>query len=543
MRLFRKKNSEAKKNMPVSEGALPIEDARRKVKPVDYEFAPDDPFLDYLVDSHGVVRLDELDMESPALEFLKNIGVKVSVPLVTQGELIGLINLGPRMSEQDYSREDIRLLNSLAVQAAPAMRLAQLARQQQTEARERERMEQELRVARIIQETLLPKELPKIENWQIEATWQPAREVSGDFYDFIQFPDGKLGIVSGDATGKGVPAALVMATTRSVIRAAAERIIRPGLVLERANNILCPDMPKNMFVTCLYVLLDPISGEMVFANAGHNLPQKCTQEGSVELRARGMPLGLIPEMTFEEREAILQPGENLVMYSDGLVEAHNQRGDMFGFDRLRALISKNRSCSQLIHILMDDLENFTGPAWEREDDVNIVTLHRLNIVESLVKLTELPEDALILAEFSISSSPGNERFAMDKVVEIIQGFNFPKHKIERLKTAIAEATLNAIEHGNQYHPDIPATIKVVKTADDFRIFITDMGGGKVIPVETHPDLEAKLDGSQSPRGWGLFLIKSMADEVNFHSDDTRHTIELIFLMKDRKVSWHEDRAF
>ena len=134
--------------------AKAVQPPRTRVKPVDYDFAPDDPFLQYLVQSPGVVQVEKLDMESPALEFLKNVGVKVSVPLVSQGELIGLLNLGPRLSQQDYSSDDLRLLNTLATQAAPSLRVAQLARQQEIEARTRERMENELRVARVIQQTL-----------------------------------------------------------------------------------------------------------------------------------------------------------------------------------------------------------------------------------------------------------------------------------------------------------------------------------------------------------------------------------------------------
>src|SRR5512138_13392 len=224
---------------------------------VEFDIAPNDPLLAYLLSVSSVVEIDKLHLESPILRQLKEAGVKVVVPLISQGELIGLLNLGPRRSEQEYSADDRRLLNTLAAQAAPALRVAQLARQQQAEARERERIAQELRVARVIQQTLLPKEIPAIPGWQIAAHWQPARAVSGDFYDFINFPDGQFGIIVGDVTDKGVPAALVMATTRSILRTAAERLVTPGAVLEQANNNLCPDIPPNMFVTCLYALLDP----------------------------------------------------------------------------------------------------------------------------------------------------------------------------------------------------------------------------------------------------------------------------------------------
>ena len=187
------------------------------------------------------------------------------MPLLSQGELIGLLNLGPRLSEQDYSADDRRLLNNLAGQAAPAVRVAQLARQQQAEAQERERIDQELKVARVIQQTLLPQGVPEIEGWELRAFYQPAREVGGDFYDFLDLGDGKLGLVVGDVTDKGVPAALVMATTRAILRAAAERLESPSAVLQRVNEMLHPDIPEKMFVTCLYAVLDHDTGRLRYA--------------------------------------------------------------------------------------------------------------------------------------------------------------------------------------------------------------------------------------------------------------------------------------
>lgn len=530
MNIFHWKNR-SKKNQSAPDLVHGLEgetNTHKLVKPVEYEFAPHDPFLHHLVNASGVVSLDNLELDSPALEFLRNVGVKVCVPLVSQGELIGLLNLGPRLSEQAYSRDDFRLLNALATQAAPALRVAQLAQQQQIEARERERMEQELRVARIIQETLLPKELPQIENWYISAYWKPAREVSGDFYDFIAFPDGRLGIVIGDVSGKGVPAALVMATTRSILHGAAERLISPSAVLERANDLLNPDIPPNMFVTCLYILLDPERGEITYANAGHNLPQKCTWQTTSELRATGMPLGLLPNMTYEEKHARLFPGESLVLYSDGLVEAHNQQGEMFGFPRLRQIITENSQCGDLTRLLIENLNHFTGSDWEQEDDVTLVNVKYLETNPPALDMDSLVDGAIRLAEFSLPSEPGNERWAMNRVAEIVLGADFPVERIESLKTAVAESTLNAIEHGNHYQPELPVTMQVIKIQDEFRIYITDQGGNVPIPEHTEPDLEAKLAGLQSPRGWGLFLIQKTVDEMKIHVDSTHHTLELVF---------------
>src|SRR5690606_2046177 len=213
-----------------------------------FDIAPDDPLLIYLASAANAVDIDALQLDSPALEALRAAGVKLVVPLVSQGELIGLLSLGPRLSGQEFSSDDLRLLNNLAAQAAPAVRVAQLVRERQVEAREHERIAQELRVAQLIQQQFLPRELPELPGWHMSAHYQPAREVGGDFYDFIHLPSGEVGVVVGDVTDKGVPAALVMASTRSLLRTEALRGTSPGQLLGRVNDLLCPDIPERMFV-------------------------------------------------------------------------------------------------------------------------------------------------------------------------------------------------------------------------------------------------------------------------------------------------------
>jgi PAS domain S-box-containing protein len=470
----------------------------------EIEIAPDDLILAYLATVSGVVEVELLDLDSQALRAMKSADIELVVPLVSQGELIGLLSLGPRLSQQEYSADDRKLLSDLSTQTAPAVRVARLVRQQQEaetryrtlveqtpaityvqeplessnpkavtyvspqyetilgyppeskiideehwnrivhpedrervlaeeartdqtgepfnveyrviagdsrvvwvrdeatlvrdeegqplywlgvqydvteqkrEAQERERIEQELRIARLIQQTLLPKTLPKLSGYDIAAYYQPAREVGGDFYDTFELEDGRLGLVVGDVTDKGIPAALVMATTRTMLRVSAQRLFPPGEVLKRANEELVADIPPNMFITCLYAILDPESGRLIYANAGHDPPYLRHHGSSVEeLRARGMPLGLMPGMEYEEKEITLKRGESGLFYSDGLVEAHDPHHEMFGFPRLQRLVGTHRSGeSSLIDFLLSELINFTGEDWEQEDDITLVTLER-----------------------------------------------------------------------------------------------------------------------------------------------------------------------
>ncbi|MBI5565023.1 MAG: SpoIIE family protein phosphatase [Chloroflexi bacterium] len=494
------------------------------------DIAPSDPLVAYFRSSPGVVEIDKLRLDSPALNRLRESGARLVVPLVAQGELIGLLNLGPRLSEQDYTSDDRVLLNNLATQASPAVRVAQLVREQQLEAQQRERLEQELRVARLIQQTLLPKELPTLKGWQVATYYQPARAVGGDFYDFVDLPDGRLALVIGDVTDKGVPAALVMASTRAILRAGAQRFTSPGAILEYANDLLCPDIPPNMFVTCLYAVLDPNTGRLQFANAGHDLPYRKSAAGVEELRATGMPLGLMPGMHYDEREIMLKPDDTVLFYTDGLVEAHNPQREMFGFPHLKTLLEDHPGGLATINYLLDQLAAFTGPDWEQEDDATLVVLQRASPpapspdVELLVGRGG--EAWRVLDQFSIPSEPGNERAAMQRVVDVVQPLNLPDARLNRLKTAVAEATMNAIEHGNHNQPDLTVDIQVLTNDSDLIVQITDRGSVPV-PEPIAPDLEAKLAGQQSPRGWGLFLIEKMVDEMHVSGDAHHHTLELV----------------
>jgi serine phosphatase RsbU (regulator of sigma subunit) len=344
--------------------------------PDDFDLAAHDPLRAFLLSQAGAVDITRLELASPALAALKAAGVVLVVPLVSSGELIGLLNLGPRLSERGYSGDDRRLLAALAGYAAPAMRVGQLVRQQQAEARDRERIEQELKVAQLIQQQFLPKTVPDLPSWHVAAFYRPARTVGGDFYDFIPLPDGRLMVVIGDVTDKGVPAALVMASTHALLRGAAPRLISPGEVLAHVNDLLCADIPAHMFVTCLALVLNPVTGLLEFANAGHDVPYVRTGDGVAELRARGMPLGLMPGMEYEEKTFQLRPGDSVLLHSDGLAEAHSPDREMFGFPRVCALVGRSAPGEALIDACLAELAAFTGPGHEQEDDITLVTLER-----------------------------------------------------------------------------------------------------------------------------------------------------------------------
>jgi serine phosphatase RsbU (regulator of sigma subunit)/predicted ester cyclase len=295
-----------------------------------------------------------------------------------RGEWMGLVPTGKEFKALHMLIHRI-VAGKIAEEWSQGSGLAELAQQRLEQERiERERIEQELRVARSIQHASLPKEVPTPEGWQISPFYQPAREVGGDFYDFHLLSEGRLGVVVGDATGKGVPAALVMSTTCGMLQLAARALSSssPGEVLAQVNETLVARIPSNMFVTCFYAILDPKCCTLRYANAGHDPPYlRRSNDDADELRARGMPLGLMTGMEYEEGEITLEEVHGVLLYSDGLVEAHDPKGEMFGFPRLRKLVAEHApEEGSLEEALLEELYSFTGESWEQEDDITLLTL-------------------------------------------------------------------------------------------------------------------------------------------------------------------------
>jgi serine phosphatase RsbU (regulator of sigma subunit) len=367
-------------------------DEESQARVTGLRFSVDDPVLaPNLADSERIICAEGCDQsELLALGQVLEMAEYVAFPLGGKPQQpIGLLIAGNTANSAAYhpqiqtDSEFVIGLANLVSQVATAIRMRReiqaRERRLKQEAHARERIEQELYVARRIQQASLPKEVPELEGWGISPLYQPAREVGGDFYDFHLLSESKLGLVVGDATGKGVPAALVMATTCGMLQVAAQasESSSPEEVLERVNETLLARIPSNMFVTCFYAILDPKRASLTYANAGHDLPYLRRRGGDCEeLRATGMPLGLMSGMRYEEKEIVLDAGDSALFYSDGLVEAHDPKGEMFGFPRLRELLSQRDEERSLVDFMLEELYSFTGEGWEQEDDITLVALMR-----------------------------------------------------------------------------------------------------------------------------------------------------------------------
>jgi serine phosphatase RsbU (regulator of sigma subunit) len=300
------------------------------------------------------------------------------VPLVFQNEVTGLISLGEKKSGKFYNREDIDFLHTLARQGAVAIENAKLF----AENIQKSRMEEELRIAQNIQLSMLPDKAPTIEGFSIAARSIPAREVGGDFYDFIEITENgakRLGIVVGDVSGKAVSGALVMAASRSIFRVLTETQESVEEVMNRGNRRLHQDVKKGMFVALLYAVLDPKEKMLTFSNAGQVQPILCSSEKPkteyIDSEGDRFPLGIIEDCHYQETHVSLKQGDILVFYTDGMVEAVNDKGELYGFERFLTSIEEGRKLGahELLEKLVKDVFLYAGKV-EQHDDLTAVVV-------------------------------------------------------------------------------------------------------------------------------------------------------------------------
>jgi sigma-B regulation protein RsbU (phosphoserine phosphatase) len=295
------------------------------------------------------------------------------VPLQFKGATIGVIYVDNRLQAGIFMPADLELLTAIAASAAIAIENARLYRL----AVDKGRIERELQVAREVQASLLPRHTPQIEGWEFAAFWQPAREVAGDFYDFI--PGDRLGVVIADVSDKGMPAALFMALSRSIVRASVAHIHQPAEGISQANRLICADAMNGMFVTLFYAQLDPATGELVYVNAGHNPPLLLRAESGelIELLRTGMVLGILESVPYDQRSVTLNAGDLILFYTDGVTDALDTQGNEFGLDHLRRMLLDHRgtSATELAATLDRTLAEFGGAV--RYDDITVVIAKRL----------------------------------------------------------------------------------------------------------------------------------------------------------------------
>jgi serine phosphatase RsbU (regulator of sigma subunit) len=312
--------------------------------------------------------------ESCAADFAR-LNASLIVPLVYQDQVIGSLNLGEKKSGKAYNREDIELLRTIASQGSVAIENARLFQ----ENLEKQRMEEELNIARDLQMSMLPSVCPQIKGFTIAATSIPAREVGGDFYDFIEMGEDKLGLVVGDVTGKSVSGALVMSASRSVFRMLSEEQLTVGEIMIRANLRTKKDIKKGMFVALLYAVLNSKDRVLSFCSAGQTHPMYFSSETGrtnlLETKGDNFPLGILEESDYQETQIALKPGDRVIFYTDGIVEAMNEKQEIFGFERLLDVLQSAGpiSADELLRDILNQVKLFTGNA-PQHDDLTLIVI-------------------------------------------------------------------------------------------------------------------------------------------------------------------------
>ena len=466
---------------------------------------------------HEVLLNPAYETERPALErTLAHLQADLVLPMLYKDEVRGVLSLGRKKSGKLFTPEDFDLLRTMLSQSAIALENARLFRDNLAKGR----MEEELKIAHDIQMGMLPERPPSRPGVEIAARTIPAREVGGDFYDFIEMPE-RLGLLIGDVSGKGVSAGLLMAGARSTYRVLLDGQPTVSDVMNSANQRLQRDIRKGSFIALSYAVLDPKSRTLILSNAGQTDPVLVAPGGPpryLETDGDRFPLGIVADCRYEETRVELPEGSAVVFYTDGAVEAMNAGQELYGFDRLLASIDAHRDLAPnaLLERLLADIGAFVDGT-EQHDDITII----------VARVGE-PMSAQKKFELHVPSTIGAEKMAMEFAANVARSMAFPPERVEDLKTAVAEACLNAIEHGNKSDAATRVGIRLTVDADRLQIAVQDRGSGPA-GVRT-PDIESRMAGEVPARGWGIFLIKNLMDEVSFESNEQGNVVNMMIYL-------------
>ena len=297
----------------------------------------------------------------------------VGLPLILKGETFGVLLVEEAMGGRRFRSRRLEILNGVAQQIALAIQNDIFQRERAS----RERLETEVQLARQIQETFIPKRLSAPAGWDLAARWRSAMQMSGDFYDVIHLPDGRMGLFIADVADKGIPAALFMALTRTLVRAAVLQTDSPAAALQQVNDLLYPDCEQGMFVTAVYGALDPVKGEFVYANAGHNPPLWLHGGAVARLTRTGVALGVVEFAEMTERCITIEPGDLLMFYTDGITEAFSAEGEAYGEERLIDVLKQvvRQPASGIIDQIDKEVNMFIKD-YPVSDDITLIALKR-----------------------------------------------------------------------------------------------------------------------------------------------------------------------
>jgi sigma-B regulation protein RsbU (phosphoserine phosphatase) len=388
---------------------------------------------------------------------------------------------------------------------------------------EKERIGSELRIASEIQRSILPRTFPPFpdrEDFEIYAETIPAREMGGDFYDFFLIDESHLGFVIADVSDKGVPAAIFMAVSRSLIKATALKDVPPGECMRHVNSLLCPDNDSAMFVTVFYGVLDTQSGELLYSNAGHNLPYLLSTTGEIRTLGGtgGMALGVVDGISFETKRVTLHPGDSLFLYTDGITEALDAQGHFFSDDRLRRALQdvNGLSPTEMLHRVVADVRRFAEGA-PQADDITVLALHYYG----------QPRNGEMAARDQLTVTLVNDQQEIQRLNESLEEFGrrhaLPQPVLFALTLGLEETLMNVMTHGYLDAGEHDIVVRLALYDGEVRAEVED-DGFPFNPLEAPPpDLSQPLD--QRPvGGLGIHLTRKMMDRVEYQRRGSKNVL-------------------
>jgi len=420
------------------------------------------------------------------------------VPLKTRGKVIGVIQVINKMVKPFFfSAEELEMLITISSSAAVAIDTAKMHKI----IIKRETLERDLKLAREVQASFLPQELPLIKNYKFAALNQPALEIGGDFYNFFKLPENKLGIVLGDVSGKGISASLFMARLTSDLQYYTLLYPDPKELLTQMNKVLCERAKRGMFVTLVYMLLDTKENRLIVANAGHISPIYSSNEGTKLLcndDKKGPPLGIIPEIEYAQETFEIGDNSCITIFTDGIIEAQNYNGELFGIKKLlREIESHPKEPDLMIKKITTKIDNFTLTQ-DRSDDL------------TLLVFSQIPKKEEELIHLSIKSHPKNLRQIRNFMTTALSKTKLSQQNSQNIILAVVEACSNIIKHGykNDYNKEINLTINA--EAKILTISIIDKG----LKFDTN-SFEPRNVSEVRPGGLGIHIIKQVMDVVEY----------------------------
>jgi serine phosphatase RsbU (regulator of sigma subunit)/anti-sigma regulatory factor (Ser/Thr protein kinase) len=499
------------------------------------------------------VSQDPLWTDVPGVEIASWMGL----PLRVREQSVGVLNVNSMMTDR-FTPDDIEVAQAFADQASVAL---QNARLHELEVKQ---IEQELSIAHGIQASLMPSTSPDVPELEIVARSLSARQVSGDFFQYLTMPDGSIGIAVGDVQGKGIPAALLMAVITTAMRDEILRHHTPAALLGALNERLLDRMQQNHMTTALMVAnYHPATGELSVANSGMVQPyvRMKKDEAFDFVQVGGYPMGISENMEYNEKSLMFESGSLMVMFTDGVLEAQNSKGEFFGFERLEELLvdlPDDVTAAAILERMFSALEDHLGDE-APQDDTTIMVLRglqdpvgtstqpaaalHLNEFEGRMTVDGLSAPALISTltegtgrkniELFLPSSLGFEKIARGTVEALAREMGFSDGKIEDLKTAVSEACMNAIEHGNGADETQPVSVLMSASSRGIEVRVTDRGMRTLSPDLPEP-------GVGDMRGWGLYFIKNLVDvfEIKHLPEGGNQVLMVNYLRRDSDFSEH-----